>query len=264
MSLAVIIISCVIAVTLVGHVLVRKFVKDEDLDTHLPAVEAMLGVVGTLFSVLLGLLVAGAIDNYQDVRHEVINEANGLGDVFRLARGLGTEDRPRIRKLCRDYAKIVVDEEWEEMRDGKMSSHAWAVYTELWEAAVAVYPTEDRQNNLHQALLNAMQSFGENRRSRAVACTTRLSDALWATIIFGSLTITAFTFFFTAKFGRFHVVLTTLIAGSLGLNIWLLAAYSEPFSGEMQISPDMFKLLENQVFNTPDTPSRFLHPPTVK
>ncbi|HEY9713637.1 MAG TPA: hypothetical protein V6C72_09210, partial [Chroococcales cyanobacterium] len=63
----------------------------------------------------------------------------------------------------------------------------------------------------------------------------------------------------TSKLGAIHTLLTLLIAASLGLNIWLLAEYSTPFSDELAIKPDMFRLLQQQVFPTPDTPSRFVN-----
>lgn len=259
MQLAVVLIAIVIAITIVGHGMVRRFVDFEMLDANQGVTEAMLGVVGTLFSVLLGLLVAGAIESYHDVKLQVAAEANGLANVFRLARGLSNEDRPRIRKLCREYGEAVITEEWPLMAQRKMSDHCWELYQELWEGIVAVNPEVDRQNNIHQVMLEAMQNMGENRRLRSISCQQTLSLVLWFAIICGALITLGFTYFFAAKMGKFHSVLTALIGISLALNIWLLAEYSAPFAGELQISPDIFKLLRTQVFTTPDTPSRFIH-----
>ena len=61
MGLAVIIISAMVMVTLVGQIGVKQFAKQDELDKHQSMVEAMLGVGGTLFSVLLGLFVAGLV-----------------------------------------------------------------------------------------------------------------------------------------------------------------------------------------------------------
>jgi hypothetical protein len=257
MTLAVILISIVVIVMVSGQMVVQRLVK-HDFEPHQGVVEAMLGVVGTLFSVLLGLLVANAIDNYHDVKMLVSSESNGLGDVFRLARGLDETDRTRIRPLCREYAKIVLEEEWPLMNRRETSQHAWDIYQQLWEAAVSVMPSDNRQSNLHQALLSSMQTFGENRRSRTVAVQQALPAVLWLTIALGATITIIFTYFFTAKLGKLHTVMTALIAASLGLNVWLLAAYSSPFQGELQIQPDAFRLLQNQIFQSPDTQPRFL------
>ncbi|MDR3612422.1 MAG: DUF4239 domain-containing protein [Candidatus Obscuribacterales bacterium] len=258
MTFTVLIITGLVVLTVCGQVVVQRWVK-HDFEPHQGVVEAMLGVVGTLFSVLLGLLVANSIDSYHDVKTQVSAEANSLGDVFRIARGFEKEDRVRVRVLCRQYADSVMKEEWPAMQNGHMSDITWDVYQQLWEAAVAVNPVNDREVNLHQGMVQAMQQFGQARRSRGMACTVHLQLAIWIAITAGAIITVLFTYFFAAKLGKLHTVMTALIAISLGLNIWLLAAYSSPFSGELQIQPDAFALLKLKMFNNPDTPSRFLH-----
>jgi hypothetical protein len=46
---------------------------------------------------------------------------------------------------------------------------------------------------------------------------------------------------------------------ALALNVWLLSAYSNPYSGELKLQPSMFQLLKSSVLVVPDGPSRFLH-----
>lgn len=258
MTLTVFVIVGLVILTVCGQVFVQRRIK-HDFEPHQGVVEAMLGVVGTLFSVLLGLLVANAIDGYHDVKTQVSAEANSLADVFRIARGFETDDRLRLRGLCREYGDSVSQDEWDAMKNGRMSDKTWATYQELWEAVVAINPVNDRQNNLHQGILQAMEGLGQGRRSRAMACSSKLQPAIWIAITAGAFITVIFTYFFTAKLGKLHNVMTALIAISLGLNIWLLAAYSSPFSGELQIQPDAFTLLKTRIFDNPDTPSRYLH-----
>ena len=257
MTFTVLMIVGLVVLTVGGQVFVQRRVK-HDFEPHQGAVEAMLGVVGTMFSVLLGLLVANSIDSYHEVKGHVAAESNSLGDVFRVARGLEAEHRVRIRVLCRKYGDSVVNDEWPAMQSGHMSDTTWDIYQNLWEAVVAVNPVNDRENNLHQGIVQAMEQVGEGRRARAMACSGKLQLAIWIAITAGAFITVLFTYFFAAKMGKFHNVMTALIAISLGLNIWLLAAYSTPFSGELQIQPDAFTLLK-KIFNNPDTPSKYLH-----
>jgi hypothetical protein len=53
--------------------------------------------------------------------------------------------------------------------------------------------------------------------------------------------------------------MTTLVATAIALNIWLLSAYSHPYSGELALDPSMFELLRESILVVPDTPSRYLH-----
>jgi hypothetical protein len=110
MTVAIVILSCLVILAVSGFIMFRH--RQQGGEFQSGSAEAMLGVIGTLFSVLLGLLVAGAIERYHDVAQNAESEANGIGNIYRLARGLQTEDRKRIRGLCREYVDYVIDEEW--------------------------------------------------------------------------------------------------------------------------------------------------------
>jgi len=256
---AVLYILAFVALVLVGQLLVSRTVKKNVLDEHRSSAEAMMGVVGTLFSVLIGFMVAGAMTRYQEAQMCAQLEANSVASLFRVARGLSDIDRPRIRQFCRKYVDEVIDSEWPMMEKKQRINHGWDTYQQMWESVVAIVPENDRQSNLQQGAITAMQSIGEQRRERIMLSQMTLPAAQWLVLVLGALITVAFTYVFTSQFPRFHAVLTTLVATALALNIWLLAAYSSPFSGELKINPSMFLLLKESVLPVPDTASRFLH-----
>jgi hypothetical protein len=252
------VIACV-AVALLGQYIVNKVVKIDVLEKHHSAGEAMMGVVGTLFSVLLGFMVASAMGKYQDAQTYSQLEASNVASVFRIARGLSDEDRPRIRTLCRQYVDDVINSEWPKMAQGVKINHGWVVYQELWESVVSAVPENDRQNNLQQGLIASMTDLGENRRERILLSETTTPNALWIIIASGALITVAFTYIFASQFPRVQGFMTTLVASAMALNIWLLSAYSYPFTGELAIQPKMFILLKESILTVPDTPARYLH-----
>lgn len=256
---AVILIVIFSIIALCGQFIVNKLVKQDVLERHHSAGEAMMGVVGTLFSVLLGFMVANAMDKYHDAHIRGEEEASNVASVFRVARGLSDEDRPRIRQLCRDYVDDVINSEWPKMEQGVKINHGWETYQKLWESVVSVVPENDRQNNLHQGLIASMQSLGENRRARILLAQTTVPPAMWAVVGFGALVTLALSYVFASQFPKVQGFMTILVATALALNIWLLGAYSQPFSGEFKIKPTMFILLKESILVVPDGPSRFLH-----
>jgi hypothetical protein len=246
-------------IALFGQWAVSRLVKQEVLEVHHSAGEAMMGVVGTLFSVLLGFMVAGAMEKYHDAQIRAETEASNTASVFRVARGLSDIDRPRIRMFCREYVDVVIDSEWPKMRQGVKINHGWETYQKLWEAVVAVVPENERQNNLQQGLIASMQSLGENRRARILLAQQNVPPATWAIVGFGALVTLALSYVFASRFPRIQSMMTTLVATALALDIWLLGAYSRPFAGEFGIQPSMFRLLKESVLIVPDGPSRYLH-----
>lgn len=256
---AVLLVISFVAIALLGQYIVNRTVKIDILEKHHSAGEAMMGVVGTLFSVLLGFMVASAMGRYQDAQMYAQVEASNVASVFRIARGLSDTDRPRIRQFCRQYVDDVVDSEWPKMAQGIKINHGWVTYQELWESVVSVVPENDRQSNLQQGLIASMTALGEQRRARILLSETQTPVALWLVIASGALITVAFTYIFASQFPRVQGFMTTLVAAAMALNIWLLSAYSYPFTGELAIQPKMFILLRESVLTVPDTRARFLH-----
>ncbi len=256
---AIILVCCFVLIALIGQYLVNKVVKIDVLEKHHSAGEAMMGVVGTLFSVLLGFMVASAMGRYQDAQMYGQLEASNVASLFRCARGLSDTDRPRIRQLCRQYVDTVITSEWPLMEKRGKINHGWVVYQELWESVVSVSPENDRESNLHQGMIASMQSLGEQRRARILLSETSLPYVLWLVVGSGAMITVAFTYVFASQFPEVQGFMTTLVAAAMALNIWLLSAYSCPYSGELAIKPTMFQLLKDSVLTVPDTCARFLH-----
>lgn len=256
---AVLLVVAFVTIALIGQFIVNRFVKQEVLAHHHSAGEAMMGVVGTLFSVLLGFMVASAMEKYHDAQMRGETEASNVASIFRVARGLSDVDRPRIRQLCREYTHDVIESEWPKMEQGIKINHGWQTYQNLWEATVAVVPENDRQSNLQQGLIDSMKDLGENRRARILLAQKQMPLALWGIVGLGAVITLALSYIFASSFPKIQGFMTTLVATALALNIWLLAAYSHPYSGELKIEPTMFRLLEESILVVPDLPSHYLH-----
>jgi hypothetical protein len=256
---AVIVILTFIAVALVGQYAVQKTMEVDVLAEHHSAGEAMMGVAGTLFSVLLGFMIAAAMQTYNDARMYGTNEASNVASIFRISKGLSDTDRPRIRQLCRDYVDDVISVEWPQMANHEKVNHGWMIYSNMWDAVVAMVPENDRQANLEQSLVDTIKELGENRRSRILLAQKGMPMALWWVIGVGALATLSLSYVFASRFPKVQAVMTTLVATAMALNIWLLSAYSHPYSGELRLEPSMFLLLKDNVLNAPDTPSHYLH-----
>lgn len=261
---AVLLVLVFVGIALIGQFIVNRFVKIDILEQHHSAGEAMMGVVGTLFSVLLGFMIASAMAKYQDAQMYGQLEASNVASVFRVARGMSDIDRPRLRQLCRAYVNDVIVNEWPMMEKRVKINHGWVTYQELWEAVVATVPENDRQSNLQQGMISSMQALGEQRRARILLASTEMPPALWFILGIGALITVAFTYVFASQFHHVQGAMTTLVAAAMALNIWLLAAYSSPYSGELRIKPTMFELVRDSVLTAPDTPTKFLHDAKTK
>ncbi len=99
-----------VIVSLIGLYISSRTIKI-DHEQNGDFIVAMLTILGTLVSVLLGLLVSSADDQYRSLESCVNSEATGVSEVFRLARGLPSATAFKLRNCCIEYCeKVVADE----------------------------------------------------------------------------------------------------------------------------------------------------------
>jgi hypothetical protein len=240
-----------VSISVLGTLFARRRVNHSGLSQTHDFVNSMLGVVATLFAILLGFLVAQSLTNYEDVRSKVGDEANRLGDIYRLASALPTEDRIVLRDCCRRYCKDIMESEWPQMEKRNISPTILATIDKMWQVILSLEPNDNRQNNIQQCLIAAAEQMGEDRRSRLTAMLTDLSPALLAVVIGGCAIIVLFTYFFYVESTLLHCFMTGMIALCLMGNFMLLETYSYPFRGMLTITPTAFEI-ERIWFSRPE------------
>src|SRR5262249_12615511 len=160
----------------------------------------------------------------------------------RFAKGLQSAPRYDLRNTCRTYCKVVSVEEWPEMERKADCPHAWQLYYELWDQCLSVTPADQRESNIHQALLTSMQGLGESRRSRIAILRRTIPPVLWLVMISGCIIIIVFTYFFVIDSLILHAVMTGMVAVSLYLIVFLLTLYDNPFAGGLELKPIPFEV----------------------
>jgi hypothetical protein len=241
--------SLLILITLVistsGAFVVRHFFDQASLRSHHDVTDPLLAVIGTLFAILLGFMLANSMQRFEQARTNVEREAEGLGDIFRLSDALPTELKTKIRKSCVDYTNTVIVDEWPKLQSGKVSPQAGEIISDLWQECIAYQPVTQGQSNVHQIMLQAMQQTGECRRTRLAELKYTLPPTLWLIIIFGGLTTIVFTFFFAIKSLRLQILMTSIVTTLICLNIYVLAGYDAPFSGDIALTTAPFEVVRD-------------------
>ena len=254
-GLGILVIGGATYLSVAGALAFRRLAKKSttDYEQFHSMADPMLNVVATLFSILLGFLVAGAMDKYADTQEQCEVEALKLADIYSLARGLERTQRVKLQDACQDYCQIIIKDEWAEMARHNTSPKLWNVSGRIWDVTLAYEPDGDREVNLHESLIDAVRDLGEARRSRIVAMREQMSPALWIVVIGGSIILMACTYMFFIENHKMQGLMVALVALSLSLNVLLLAIYSNPFVGDLKIRPEAFEL-DAQIFSRGSPP----------
>ena len=231
----------IVALSLGGLLLVRRWILAEDLKVQHDVADPLSQVVGMMFAVLLGFMVGDAMQRFAQARSIVQQEAASLGDVFRLADGFPTENKDRIRALCISYAEQTINDEWPKMATHQTSTVAWDTYRKLWKESVTVQPKDQGASNVQQTLLNCMVSLADNHRMRVEALHNGLPMVLWVVLVIGGVATIVFTYFFSAHRLKIQMIMVSMVSLVICLNIFLLASYDDPFSGDVKVGPTAFE-----------------------
>ena len=224
-----------------GLLLVRRFVDHETLTTHHDVASAFLTIVGTLYAVVLGLIVVGSLNTFNDARVTVAQEANALHNIFHLAEGLPEPTKGELRSNCLAYASDMIDDEWKTMETARASHKAHQIMIALWKTTIKFQPQDARQADLHNSILAQMNTLANNRHVRLTAAEPAYDWIIWGLLVFGGSVLVIFTYFFGVEKLGIQVLMTALVTMALSLNLSVVALFGYPYSGDVKVTPAPFE-----------------------
>lgn len=238
---AVAVILSVIA-AIAGLLITRKLVDLNKLRASHEVGGYLLSVVGTLYAVLLGLVVVDAMQKFQVARDVTEAEANSLAEVFILSSGLPEPKRSEVTQLCIKYGELVINTEWETMKEGKHCPDARRTAVQLIQSLIKFEPKTENEKAIYPLAIDNACQMWQNRRTRINMAFAGVPTVEWVTLFAGAVITVFFTYFFGLENLPLQIIMTAMVAILISLNMMLVLLYSYPFSGELCISPESFRI----------------------
>ena len=228
-----------IFIALIGLYTVRRTVSLEKLKSHHEVAGFIIGIVGTIYAVLLAFMVVVQWNKYQDASTMVTTEANLLGDISRMAESLSADQRKQVLTDLRDYAQFVTDKEWPALAEGRADDRTTDTLNSLWKSYVQeIKPTTLQESALYAESLKRLNDLSDTRRLRINASTDGVPAVLWILLFGGGIGTIAFTFFFGVQDMRAQILMVAALTGEIAFILLLLVALDNPFKGDLKVTPD--------------------------
>ena len=226
-----------------GLIVVQSLVPSARRQEYNDVAGFIYAVLGVAYAVLLGLMVVAVWQDWQAAEDTATEEANELAAVFWLAHYLPESQARDVQELARSYARVVIQEEWPLMRQGKASPKAWDLLDELRGSLVELHPTTDAQVVLYDNELQRIHELGDARRARLLKADEGLPAILWVVLLLGGAIVVSFTYLFGLRSTTVHTLMVAALALSIGLVLFTIGALDYPFRGDVRVGPDAFQFV---------------------
>jgi hypothetical protein len=237
-------IAFFVGIVLLCQIVVRNFISNETLRKAHEVGGYYLTLVGTIYGILLGLVVFDAMSKFQAAERTVNSEAKALLAVYSLADSFPAAQEP-VKRLVRDYVKSVIEVEWPLMQRGEISHNAHELLLSLLRAIRGIEPKTQNQQSIYASLLSEINTCWESRVDRNKVSNFGVPTAEWVVLLIGATIVIAFTFFFTIESHGIHLAMRAMVALLIAMSLYLVLLFGAPFSGDLRVSDKPFRFVED-------------------
>jgi len=237
----VILIGFTVTFAMAGVRLARKLLTAKTLIAEHSISGNFLTIVGTMYAVLLGLIVFDALSRFQKTAFNVEYEADKLNDIVYLGDRMPPEKRRRIRALANRYAELVCDREWKAMSRGEHDPESRRTILQLMAQVRDWEPSTESEKAVYATSLVAATELWNARRERLLLSTQGIPALEWVAVIVGGVVTVGVTYVFVLEDIHVQYALTALVSLVVALNIYLIVMFGYPFSGDLRVSSESFR-----------------------
>jgi H+/Cl- antiporter ClcA len=215
----------------------------ERLSEHHEVPGFLMGVVGVLYSVVLGFLVGTVWTAFATAQQTTDLEAGYIADAFNFAGQLPPRQGKLLQRLIAQYAVDVRGQDWSSPQAAGDATTAALLYRafRITTSILALQTNAGsgrilETNNITTAEIASLRQIADARRLRFVQSQSRLPAGLLEALILGAMGVVTFTFLFGVRSYTKQMLMTGLLAGSIGLFFGLVVELSTPYAGAIHVS----------------------------
>jgi hypothetical protein len=243
MFYGVLVVSLAILLAVGGLILVEYLVPWQVRQHHNDVAGFIYAVLGVVYAVLLGFVTIVVWEDFEEARSAADAEANELAEFFWLAQELPEPQGERIQELAQSYAKVVIDDEWSLMEQGRASPRAWALTGEMRSSIYDFEPDTDAEQVLYGQGLQRVHDLVDQRRLRLLETREGIPRVMWSILAVGGIIVVGFTYLFGLENTRSHTLMIAALAAIIALVLFTIYALNQPFAGVSRVHPDAFQLV---------------------
>jgi hypothetical protein len=215
----------------------RLFAKHQTAETA-EATNSLFRVVGILLSLFLSLTFADVILEMNAIETAIEKEAVSLLDIHNDLRRFGDEETRDIQRVLVAYTRAILEDDWPALANDSLGERAGALLLQIEDAVIEIESTNFKQETLRDRIIADVDTVPDYRLSRLENALAKPPAFLIVVLFAFLVTMVCFS---THPPALVNVTLISLYATLVGMVIFLILAFSDPFQGSTSADPAPFE-----------------------
>jgi len=248
----VVIIGATVALAFAAAIATRALFDINQLAADTGLTTTVYQVIGTIYAILLAFVVSGIWQNFSGAMTTVHVEADALMSLMHISEAFSKEDTKEIHAAVHSYAKMVIDEEWQELvrlARGYITTKDLIVFPgsvlALMGAVQSREPLSAREITGFEQALVKLNNWLDARRERLQSARGGNAAALWPLLIAGAIVLFAFHGLFVANATEVWAALLLGPSLVVGISFYLVFSLDSPFTGTLSADLGPFQYVVN-------------------
>jgi hypothetical protein len=246
--LGVLIIALTVLCAVAGATLVQRRVPADQRKSRTTGLQQISAGLGAMFSVIVGFSAFLVLNKYHAAQLTVQSEAGDLEEIYRLSEPLPEHEQQLMQNSVVSYARVVVDEEWHLMRQGRWSPRADDLADELRRTIQEGYKTSTgAEQQFFGEELDVMDDLDEDREARLIDVRTGLPSILWVALVVLGISIIGLAYLIGMESDRLHLLTVGVLAMGISLVLFAILVLDHPFGTDFSVGPQPFELVLREI-----------------
>ncbi|MBI1417004.1 MAG: hypothetical protein GC146_07270 [Limimaricola sp.] len=225
----------------------RLFVRDRVAPDTKDLAGSVIFRVAALHGLILGLVFAQELLDYNEIRADLVREATAVADIYNDMNRYGGDEVAAVQLALSDYVRQVVTVEWDRLgQQGRLSAEGWVFRETFYQSILNLSPNSPRQTDLRSHMVQNSQLIATLRQQRENTAIYHMGALFWIAALGGLVFVALPYFTFTPT--PLHVALLSIYGAFSGLIMLMIYAFSNPFSPPGALAPTAFeRLMETEI-----------------
>jgi len=240
LGMGIVILGAIYLFTAAIYLLVTKLAVGERLKAFKAITPGILPPLSVVFALLVAFLASQVWNDADRASASVNREASALRAVVLLASQFPGETETHLRGLIHDYIQDAANQEWPDMaRHHVTLTIAPPKLAEALRLALSLTPKGEGQVIGQREMVAAFQNALDARRQRIVLSESSINWVKWTVLLIqAGLTLLTIAMVHCVNHLANRIVLGIFATG-VGVAIWLIAANTRPFAGDISVKPNL-------------------------